>query len=48
MAIDKHSRYVFVGTKHGLIQAFNISDFSAATEVMTFSTFAVNNIELIS
>ena len=47
MAIDKHCRYVFVGTKTGLIQAYNLSDFSVASEVMTFSTFGVNNIELI-
>jgi hypothetical protein len=43
--IDQMNRYIFVGTKSGVLQVFNTSDFEPASEVFTFSTYQINNIE---
>jgi len=39
---------IFVGTKNGVVQAFNISNFTAVSDVLTFSTYQINNIESYS
>ena len=48
MKIDDTSSYVFVGTKHGLLQGFSTKDLSPVTDIMTVSTFAIHNIELLT
>lgn len=47
LAIDSQSKYIFVGTRNGLVQAYK-TDFEVATEIFTFSTYMINNIELHS
>jgi len=35
-----------VGTKNGLLQAYKTTDFEPVSEIFTFSTYAINNIEV--
>jgi len=48
MKIDELSRYVMVGSKTGVVQVFNLHDFSAASDELTFSTFEITSIEAYS
>lgn len=46
MKIDPEARYIFLGSRTGLVVAFNIHNFEPISEVMTLSAYAINNIEL--
>jgi hypothetical protein len=38
-------KFAFVGTKEGLIQGFSLQELKPVTEVLTISTYKINNLE---
>jgi hypothetical protein len=45
--VDSSGKYIFVGSKSGLLRVYSSHTFEAVTELYTISTFQINNIESI-
>ena len=44
MKIDEYGRYLFVGSSNGLIQSYNLHNFTPAAEPLTISSFSITSI----
>lgn len=46
LKIDPSNKYIFIGTKNGIVVVLNIHTFEQISEVMTLSSYAINNLEM--